>query len=101
MLPRHYSLLLLPLRAQGVLKDVPSAHEYRGGFNAGFMSKDLRLALQLAGTARQPLPMGERAAQLYQQVIQRRGPLLLLLPVVASRFCWPPPLADVWVCLHA
>jgi 3-hydroxyisobutyrate dehydrogenase len=54
--------------AQGVLRDVPSAHGYRGGFNAGFMSKDLRLALQLAGTARQPLPMGERAAQLYQQV---------------------------------
>jgi 3-hydroxyisobutyrate dehydrogenase len=54
-----------------VLRDVPSAHGYRGGFNAGFMSKDLRLALQLAGTARQPLPMGERAAQLYQQVRRR------------------------------
>ncbi|KAF6255727.1 NAD binding domain of 6-phosphogluconate dehydrogenase-domain-containing protein [Scenedesmus sp. NREL 46B-D3] len=57
----------------GVLRDVPAAHDYRGGFNAGFMSKDLRLALQLAGTARQPLPMGERAAQLYQQVIDASG----------------------------
>lgn len=51
------------------MKDVPAAHNYRPGFNAGFMTKDLRLALQLAGTARQPLPMGERAAQLYQQVL--------------------------------
>jgi 3-hydroxyisobutyrate dehydrogenase len=59
---------LLLRHVQGVLKDVPSAHDYRGGFNAGFMSKDLRLALQMAGAARQPLPMGERAAQLYQQV---------------------------------
>lgn len=57
----------------GVLPDVPSAHEYRGGFNAGFMSKDLRLALQLAGSAKQPLPMGERAAQLYQQVLDASG----------------------------
>jgi 3-hydroxyisobutyrate dehydrogenase len=73
--------------AQGVLRDVPSAHGYRGGFNAGFMSKDLRLALQLAGTARQPLPMGERAAQLYQQVRGRGWLGLLLLPATCIGDC--------------
>jgi methyl coenzyme M reductase alpha subunit len=32
------------------------------------MAKDLRIAMQLAGAAKQPLHMGEKAALLYRQV---------------------------------
>ena len=35
------------------------------------MLKDLRLALQLAAAKGQPVPMGEKASQLYQQVISK------------------------------
>lgn len=50
------------------MKDVPAANNYQGGFGAALMSKDLRIALQLGVSSSQPLPMAEKAAQLYQQV---------------------------------
>lgn len=56
---------------QGVMEDVPAARGYAGGFNAALMSKDLRLAQQLAISCHQPFPMGETAARLYQQVCGR------------------------------
>lgn len=57
----------------GVMKDVPSANNYQGGFGAALMSKDLRIALQLGVSSSQPLPMAEKAAQLYQQVVDQSG----------------------------
>eukprot|EP00879_Flechtneria_rotunda_P006498 GHRR01006829.1.p1 GENE.GHRR01006829.1~~GHRR01006829.1.p1 ORF type:complete len:237 (+),score=96.58 GHRR01006829.1:603-1313(+) len=57
----------------GVMRGVPAAHNYQPGFNAALMAKDLRIAMQLAGAAQQPLPMGEKAAQLYQQVLEASG----------------------------
>jgi 3-hydroxyisobutyrate dehydrogenase-like beta-hydroxyacid dehydrogenase len=59
------------------MRDVPACNDYQGGFNAALMSKDLRLAMQLAISCKQPFPMGEGAARLYQQVGER--PLLALL----------------------
>lgn len=58
----------LPACLQGVLPDAPAARGYTGGFSAALMAKDLRIAMQLAGAAKQPLHMGEKAALLYRQV---------------------------------
>eukprot|EP00775_Hariotina_reticulata_P011245 gene11245-11394_t len=57
----------------GVLHDVPASNDYQGGFNAALMSKDLRLAMQLAISCKQPFAMGESAARLYQQVVESAG----------------------------
>eukprot|EP00878_Enallax_costatus_P002256 GHUV01002429.1.p1 GENE.GHUV01002429.1~~GHUV01002429.1.p1 ORF type:complete len:383 (+),score=120.34 GHUV01002429.1:261-1409(+) len=57
----------------GVMPDVPAANSYQGGFGAALMSKDLRIALQLGVSSSQPLPMAEKAKQLYQQVVDQSG----------------------------
>lgn len=56
--------------APGVMEGVPSARGYQGGFAAELMCKDLRLALDAAKSAGAPLPLGEAALGLYQQVAQ-------------------------------
>lgn len=53
----------------GVMPDVPASRGYSGGFSAALMAKDLRIAMQLASAASQPLHMGEKAALLYRQVL--------------------------------
>lgn len=50
----------------GVLKDVPAARGYTGGFGADLMLKDLGLATEAARRAGQPVAMGATAQQLYQ-----------------------------------
>lgn len=50
------------------MADVPASRGYSGGFSAALMAKDLRIAMQLAAAASQPLHMGEKAALLYRQV---------------------------------
>jgi len=50
------------------MPDVPASRGYSGGFSAALMAKDLRIAMQLASAASQPLHMGEKAALLYRQV---------------------------------
>jgi 3-hydroxyisobutyrate dehydrogenase len=50
----------------GVMDNVPAARGYTGGFGTDLMLKDLGLATDAAKQARQPVPMGAVAQQLYQ-----------------------------------
>lgn len=50
----------------GVMDNVPAARGYTGGFGTDLMLKDLGLAAEAAKQARQPVPMGAMAQQLYQ-----------------------------------
>lgn len=49
----------------GLLPNVPSSREYRNGFAAELMLKDLRLAEQAAMDTKSSLPLGTLAASLY------------------------------------
>ena len=55
------------------MSEVPASRGYSGGFSASLMAKDLRIAMQLASAAGQPLHMGEKAALLYRQVWVEKG----------------------------
>ncbi|MCY1287616.1 3-hydroxyisobutyrate dehydrogenase [compost metagenome] len=50
----------------GVMDNVPAARGYSGGFGVDLMLKDLGLATEAARHARQPVPLGAAAQQLYQ-----------------------------------
>ncbi len=50
----------------GVMPQAPAARGYTGGFGTDLMLKDLGLASDAAKQAKQPLPMGALAQQLYQ-----------------------------------
>jgi 3-hydroxyisobutyrate dehydrogenase len=50
----------------GVLDTAPAARGYSGGFGTDLMLKDLGLAADAAKQAKQPVPMGALAQQLYQ-----------------------------------
>jgi len=50
----------------GVLENAPAARGYSGGFGSDLMLKDLGLATEAARHARQPVPLGAAAQQLYQ-----------------------------------
>ena len=50
----------------GVLENVPSARGYSGGFGTDLMLKDLGLAAEAAKLAKQPIPLGGLAQQIYQ-----------------------------------
>jgi 3-hydroxyisobutyrate dehydrogenase len=50
----------------GVMDNVPAARGYTGGFGTDLMLKDLGLAADAARQAKQPVPMGALAQQLYQ-----------------------------------
>lgn len=51
----------------GVGPQSPADNEYRGGFATNLMLKDLLLAMQAAEQAGAVVPMGARAAELYQE----------------------------------
>jgi 3-hydroxyisobutyrate dehydrogenase len=51
----------------GVGPHTPADNGYQGGFAAGLMLKDLRLAMEAAASADANTPMGARAAELYTQ----------------------------------
>jgi 3-hydroxyisobutyrate dehydrogenase len=53
----------------GVIPTVPSSNEYRGGFAAALMLKDLGLALQAAKTAKLEVRGGERAHEVYAEMV--------------------------------
>lgn len=55
--------------APGVSPDSPASRGYQGGFSAALMLKDLRIAMQLAASAKAPAPMAQGAAQLYRAVV--------------------------------
>ncbi|RDC60729.1 3-hydroxyisobutyrate dehydrogenase [Alteripontixanthobacter maritimus] len=50
----------------GVGPQSPADNDYKGGFATALMLKDLRLAMEAAETANAPVPMGARAASLYE-----------------------------------
>jgi len=50
----------------GVGPETPADHDYQGGFATALMLKDLKLAMEAAGSVDADVPMGERAAALYQ-----------------------------------
>lgn len=51
---------------QGVGPQSPADNGYQGGFAAGLMLKDLKLAMEAAQTAGANVPMGQRAEELYE-----------------------------------
>ena len=50
----------------GVGPQSPSDNDYQGGFATALMLKDLRLAMEAADSADAAVPMGQRAAALYE-----------------------------------
>ncbi len=50
----------------GVGPQSPADNDYQGGFATALMLKDLRLAMEAAESADAPVPMGGRAAALYE-----------------------------------
>lgn len=50
----------------GVGPSSPADNEYQGGFATALMLKDLRLAMEAAQSAGADVPMGSRAAELYE-----------------------------------
>jgi 3-hydroxyisobutyrate dehydrogenase len=53
----------------GVGPQSPADNDYQGGFAAGLMLKDLRLAIEAAETADAAVPMGQRARALYEDFV--------------------------------
>ena len=53
----------------GVGPDTPADHGYQGGFAAGLMLKDLRLAADAAADSGAATPMGSRARELYEAFV--------------------------------
>ncbi len=51
----------------GVGPTTPADSDYRGGFATALMLKDLKLAMEAAGSVDAATPMGGRATELYQQ----------------------------------
>lgn len=50
----------------GVGPQSPADNDYQGGFATALMLKDLKLAMEAAGSVGADTPMGKRAAELYQ-----------------------------------
>ena len=57
----------------GVGPQSPADNGYEGGFAAGLMLKDLRLAMEAAKSAGATVPMGAEAAKLYEQYAEDDG----------------------------
>ena len=53
----------------GVGPETPADHDYRGGFAAVLMLKDLRLAMAAAEASGADTPMGRRATDLYEDFV--------------------------------
>jgi 3-hydroxyisobutyrate dehydrogenase len=54
----------------GVGPATPADNDYQGGFATALMLKDLRLAVEAAHSAGASVPMGQRAAELYEAFAQ-------------------------------
>ena len=57
----------------GVGPDTPADHDYEGGFAAGLMLKDLKLAMDAARSVNAYTPIGGEAEELYQRFVDRGG----------------------------
>lgn len=58
----------------GVMGKVPSSRNYKRGFGASLMVKDLRLALESATARNLPTPLASTAIDLYRKVVETSGP---------------------------
>ncbi|MEE9434602.1 MAG: 3-hydroxyisobutyrate dehydrogenase [Sphingorhabdus sp.] len=59
----------------GVGPQSPADNDYAGGFATALMLKDLRLAMEAASGAEADVPMGKRAAELYEAFAEESGNL--------------------------
>ena len=57
----------------GVSKKAPAERGYEGGFGTPLMRKDLRLAVDAAGSVGAKLVLGERAGEVYDAVVAAEG----------------------------
>ncbi|CAG8661094.1 6469_t:CDS:2, partial [Ambispora leptoticha] len=57
----------------GILPNVPSSNEYKGGFATKLMAKDLRLAVNAANDTQTTILLGTLAQQLYNQLSKTPG----------------------------
>jgi len=55
----------------GILPNVPSSNDYKGGFAVDLMAKDLGLAISAAQATKQPLLLGGSAHQVYNLLSQK------------------------------
>jgi 3-hydroxyisobutyrate dehydrogenase len=55
----------------GILPNVPASNEYKGGFAAELMAKDLGLAISAAQSSKTPLLLGGNAHQIYNMLVSR------------------------------
>ena len=53
----------------GLVENAPSNNDYRPGFTAAMMLKDLKLSQNAAQLAQMPTPLGALATQLYEQFV--------------------------------
>ena len=59
----------------GVGPQSPSDNDYQGGFATALMLKDLKLAMEAAGTAGANTPLGKHAQEIYEAFAQENGSL--------------------------
>jgi len=55
----------------GILPNVPSSNDYKGGFAVDLMAKDLGLAISAAQSTKQSLLLGGSAHQIYNLLVQK------------------------------
>ena len=53
----------------GVGPTTPADNDYKGGFAAALMLKDLRLAMEAAASVKAEVPMGSKARELYEAFV--------------------------------
>lgn len=59
----------------GVGPQSPSDNDYQGGFASALMLKDLRLAMEAAGTAGASTPLGRHSQEIYEEFAKDNGAL--------------------------
>ncbi|MEL7217629.1 MAG: 3-hydroxyisobutyrate dehydrogenase [Pseudomonadota bacterium] len=59
----------------GVGPQSPSDNDYQGGFASALMLKDLKLAMEAAGSAGASTPLGKHAQELYETFAENNGSL--------------------------
>jgi len=55
--------------APGIVETAPSNRDYKPGFAAAMMLKDLRLSQEAAATAKSQTPMGKAATEFYEKFV--------------------------------
>ncbi|MCH2066831.1 3-hydroxyisobutyrate dehydrogenase [Shimia sp.] len=72
--------------APGVGPQSPADNDYQPGFASELMLKDLRLSQQAAESANADTPMGQAAAALYEQFVEKEGGLGTDFSAMLPRF---------------